>query len=165
VSQGASSWPLWGQLLIEFVRLLVSALVSAFIAVKVVNRLKSQSDHVEKRIDDICADIRAVADLASDYWLKPPANDLKPVEARIAARIRLIEELRSATSYVAPEINSDAVLAASQEFLREVTGGDFGVHNRDQDFDRACNAQHLATRFIATIRRTRIVAHGAPKMN
>jgi hypothetical protein len=142
------------------------ALLSAYIAVKVVNRLKSQSDYIEKRIDDACADIRSVADLATDYWNKPATNELRPTEARIAARIRLIMELRQAIAAAAPEIGSERLTEVAQDFLRTVTGGDFGVHNRVQDAERACAVQYVATRFIGEIRRARAGVHypaaGAP---
>lgn len=160
---GASNIPLWGQFLVEAAKLLVSAMLSAFVAVKVVNRLKSQSDHVEKRIDDICSDIRAVADLASEYWVRPPANELRPIEARIQARISLIERLRNAAASVAPELAAPSIEATSAEFMREATGGDFGVHNRAPAIDRATSVQHAATRYIGAIRRERLSSHGAPR--
>ena len=164
MTQATSGFPFWGQLLIELLKLLVSALVSAYIAVKVVNRLKSQSDHVEKRIDDICADIRSVADLASDYWIRDASNDLLPLAVRIQARIRLIEELRQATAAVAPELTTPPVGEASQEFLRIATGGDFGVHNRPPEIGRASDVQNAATRYIVRVRRARLALHGAARV-
>jgi hypothetical protein len=52
-------------------------------------------------------EIRSIANLASDYWMREPANDLRPLEAKISAGIRLIEELRVATAKYAPELTSE----------------------------------------------------------
>ena len=158
MSAAGTSPPLFIQVVIEFAKLFVSALVSAFIAVKVVNRLKSRSDHVDKRIDELCSEIRAVANLATDYWMREPSNELKPLAAKIQAGIRFVEELRVATSDFAPELKSEMSIRASQEFFRAATGGDFGVHNRAANLDRSVSVQYVALRYVSVVRRARLSA-------
>lgn len=158
MSQSAVPESIWAPLLLEFAKMLFSALLSAFVAVKVVNRLKARSDYVDKRIDDICSEIRSVANLATDYWIKEPSIELLSVEAKIQAGIRFIEELRVATSKYAPELVSEHAVKVSQDFFRAATGGDFGVHNRISSVERAVSVQHAAVRYVSVVRRARLDA-------
>jgi len=158
IACGCTTTPLWTQLLIEFLKLSASALISGFVAVKVVNRLKARSDYVDKRIDDICSEIRSIANLASDYWMREPANELLSMEAKISAGIRFIDELRVATSKFAPELTSENAVKISSQFFRAVTGNDFGVHNRAANIENAVSVQHAAVRYVTMVRRARLDA-------
>lgn len=146
-------------LITDVLKIAVGVGLSAMAAIYIVNKNKSRTDYVEKRIDDLCTEIRAVADLAADYWVKPPGNDLKVPEARIASRHKQIEEMRRQIGTAASELLSKEVDDASGEFFRCLTGGDFGVHNRGADTERARGAVYSGARFVTAIRKMRSDVH------
>lgn len=145
----------WPTAIYDFSKVVVTVACSATASVYFVNRAKSKADFLEKRIDDICSDVRAVADLASDYWMKPAANDLQPLEARISARFMYIARMVAIASKNVPELLSPPVVAAQAKFFRTTTGGNFGVHNRDWSVDRARQCQHDATNYMLELRNAR----------
>ena len=150
----------WLAVAVDFLRLLASAIISAGLAIFVVNKSKSRIDFIEKRIDDICADIRALSDIGTDYWTKDQGQaELGPVEAKIQSRRLQIEELRAFVARDAPEISGEDVVLASAAYLRDLTGGDFGVHNRVVSLERARAVQYSGARYVNAIRKARLAMH------
>jgi hypothetical protein len=143
--------------LTEALKLLVAPLLAAFLGGYLVSRWKTREDTIEKRSDEICQEIRSISENASVYWQKEPTDGaLKILAETITAGIVRVDGLRSA---IAPHVSSpanDEMAKAASFFLRETTGGQFGVHNRASDLERARSVIQQAALFSVAVRQSRM---------
>jgi hypothetical protein len=146
-------------MLFEAAKILITAILSAGLGGFWVSRWKASLDHSEKRIDDLCAEIAKLADFGSEYWLLPQTDDKVPVlQARLTSGMLRIATIRVSLAGLVKGLGNDRIVQAEMVFIRETTGGDFGVHNRAVSAAYAASAQHSASALIVEIRRARMQA-------
>jgi hypothetical protein len=138
---------------------LLSAVVGAFLSGYVVNRWKSREDQIEKRVDELCEAALNTADLAAEYWQGAAQDaEMSLREAKILASLRRVAGLRVLLSdHMSASAMRDMQITESA-FIREVSGGQFGVHNRTADTQRIMRSHFAATELILTARRARLRA-------
>jgi hypothetical protein len=142
----------------DLVIMLVGAITTAYITVRFVNHKQFKGEHLDKRVDDLCEEIRQTAELGSEYWLVSE-DAARPIAAtRIQTRVTLLEGLRHLAGRDAPELLDTEVSVQAGRYLRTLTGGDFGVHNRVPDIERAREIQRAASAYIREVRRARLGA-------
>ena len=79
----------------DLAKIILLAILSALLSGIWVSRWKASLDHAEKRIDDLCAEITKLADLASEYWITAQTDDKIPVlQARITSGLMRIATMR-----------------------------------------------------------------------
>ena len=72
------------------------------------------------------------------------------------AHLAIIAGLRALLEGFTSSAAIDELRSAEAAFLREITGGDFGVHSRVANLQRATACHHSAAHFIIAIRRARM---------
>ncbi|MBN9440349.1 hypothetical protein [Bosea sp. (in: a-proteobacteria)] len=141
----------------EAAKLLIPPILAALLSGYLVNRFKSREDAVEKRLDELYAEIKLAADDATIYWqTEPAADDIVLKSARTLAALARLDGLRSAIASHLSVSASKEMAAAGSEFMREATGGDFGVHNRNPDILRAARIQQQASAYAVAVRKARM---------
>jgi hypothetical protein len=146
-------------MLFDVAKIVVPAVLSALLSGIWVSRWKASLDHAEKRIDDLCTEIMKLADLASEYWITPQTDAKIPVlQARISSGLVRIATIRVTLSYFVKGLGDDRIVNLESNFVRETTGGDFGVHNRAISQASAAAAQHAGSALVVEIRRSRLAA-------
>jgi len=105
----------------------------------------------------MCATAQTIADFGSEYWAGTPTDEgMNLREAKILGALAKLAGLRVAIgSYISHSSVLEMEMAEST-FLREITGGNFGVHNREPDLERVRTCQHAASEVIVRIRRSRL---------
>jgi hypothetical protein len=132
---------------------ILAALLSGY----AVNRWKGREDHIEKRFDELCTTAQEAADLASSYWAGGAQDDGMPLrEAKIFAQLAKMAGLRVLLETYGSESSIREMQVAESLFLRQTTGGDFGVHNRTAQPQRIFACQRAAADFVVAIRRARL---------
>ena len=112
---------------------------------------------IERRFDELCSAAVEIADLAADYW-QGTAQDLgiSLREAKIIAHLRKIAGLRVLlANYISASAMEELQLTETA-FFREVSGGQFGVHNRTAESQRIIGCQSVAAELMLTARRARL---------
>jgi hypothetical protein len=141
----------------ETTKILGSATVGAIFSGYLVARWKYREDSVEKRFDDLWVEISSTAISATDYWAaKATDPDLKIKAAKVMAGIARINGLTSTLAEFISGPASKEIALESSRFLRTATGGNFGVHNRDDDINRAAEILSAAALFAIECRRARL---------
>jgi hypothetical protein len=135
---------------------LLAAIFAAALSGYVINRWKGRSDYIEERLDELCDLDVATADIASVYWAKDQTNEAYLQEARITATLGRIAGLRVLLESFTSTASASELRSAEATFLRDATGGDFGVHNRTANLGRAAGCHHSAAHFNVAIRRARM---------
>ena len=135
---------------------LLAACVVAFANVAV-QKWRYRADRLGASIEELCTEINAAADLATEYWLterpQPSPVELRRLEARLVGRqIRLQELLTALTAY-----DNKIGIAPTERLLPDLydsmTGGDFRVQLRPLDLDRAQMVQARAAALNGELRR------------
>jgi hypothetical protein len=149
-----SAGPAW----LSAAAILVSPFLAALLSGYWVQRWLKRNDYVEARVNDLCDTAEKIADLGSEYWAAAAQADpaLKLKESKIVAAFSMLAGLRVMLSDLISEKGSSELREAEQRFFREVTGGDFGVHNRQASVEKVVSCQHEASRFIVAVRRSRL---------
>jgi hypothetical protein len=132
-------------------------LLAAFLSGYAVNRWKGRQDHIEKRFDELVTTVLDTADLASEYWSKDAqAAGVALCEAKIRAQLIKIAGFRVLlTDHVSASAAREMERAESL-FIRQTTGGQFGVHNRVPEMQRIVGCQFSASELTVAIRRARL---------
>lgn len=147
----------WSSFFQESLKILGSATVGAVLSGYLIARWKYREDSVDKRFDDLWAEISITAIAATDYWAtKPEDPDLKIKAAKVMAGIARINGLTSTLAEFISGPASKEIALESSRFLRTATGGNFGVHNRDDDISRAADVLPAAALFAIECRRARL---------
>jgi hypothetical protein len=116
-----------------------------------------REDYIEKRFDELCSTILDTADLASDYWSGSAADEgMRLCESKIVASLKRIGGLRVILSQYISRSAHNELAQAESALLRETTGGNFGVHNRQPDPQKILSCQAVASDCVITIRRARM---------
>jgi hypothetical protein len=129
----------------------------AFLAGYLVNRWKSREDAIDRRCDEMCRELSEVSKLGQAYWI----SDQRELQdeltaAKIQAAQKKLSEMRvRLDSFLSPQ-SSKAIIEAEQQFQRAVTGGNFGVHNRVADIERARTIVYRAAEYDVAIRMSRL---------
>lgn len=146
-------------MLLEFLKLVCTAILSAALGGIWVSRWKANLDHAEKRIDDLCSEISKVADLASDYWTRPQTDPSIPVlQAKITSGLLRIASIRVTLETFVSGLGDPGLVDLEQRLIREATGGDFAVHNRQISADSAAATQHAGSALMLAVRKSRLAA-------
>jgi hypothetical protein len=141
----------------DLAKIILLAILSALLSGIWVSRWKASLDHAEKRIDDLCAEITKLADLASEYWITAQTDDKIPVlQARITSGLMRIATMRVTLSKFVIGLAEERLVDLESNFIRQATGGDFGVHNRTISQPTAAAAQHAGSALVVEIRRSRL---------
>jgi hypothetical protein len=146
-------FPNW--LIIVLTYVLPPALAAAFSGYAV-HRWKGRADYIEKRLDEMCQIIEDTTAVSSAYWMKAQSAECSVEEAQIRAGLAKIAGLRVLLEGYTSNVSTRELRAAEAAFLRETTGGDFGVHNRTADIERATGCYYSAAAFIVAIRQGRM---------
>jgi hypothetical protein len=137
----------------------VTAVLSAGLSGYWVSRWKANTDHAEKRVDDLCEEVISLADLASEYWTLDQTDPKIPVlEARLQAGLMRAALMRNSLANVVRGLHNEKIVNAEAEFVRATTGGDFGVHNRKASPEAAAASQFAGSALLVEIRRARLSA-------
>jgi hypothetical protein len=135
----------------------LSPLLAAFVSGYLVSRWKGRQDYIEKRFDEICTAISDTANLASEYWAGDAKDEgMKLREAKIKGQLLRVAGLRVLLSPYGSQSASNEMAEAESRFIRQTTGGDFGVHNRVSEHDRVITCQCAAAELIIAVRRARL---------
>jgi hypothetical protein len=136
---------------------ILAAAFGAIFSGYLVTRWKTREDQIEKRFDELCQVVSDTAELASEYWQGTAQDPGMAVrEARILASTRRIAGLRVLLIDHVSAAALTEIQAAESAFLREVSGGQFGVHNRVPDFQRIISTRSAGVELILTARRARL---------
>jgi hypothetical protein len=143
----------------DLLKIVITAILSAGLSGIWVSRWKASLDHAEKRIDDLCAEISKLADLASEYWLLAQTDDKVPVlQARITSGMVRMASIRVSLTKLVRGLQAPRIEELEQGFFRAATGSEFAVHNRPISPSNAAAAQHAASALIVCIRSARMEA-------
>lgn len=135
----------------------VAPILAAFLSGYAVNRWKGRQEHLEKRFDDLCAVVLDTAALASEYWAGSARDEgMRLLEAKIQGHLIKIAGLRVMLSGYISNSASREMERAESLFIRQTTGGDFGVHDRTTDLQRVVGCQCAAAELIVAIRTARL---------
>lgn len=141
----------------EILKILTPPLLAAFFTGYLVNRLKAREDGIDKRLDELYTEIKLAAADAADYWqTEAIAPDIKLKAAKVQAGIGRLGGLHSMLSTHVSSAASVEITKAASDFMRTATGGDFGVHNRLADVQRAALVHLQAADFAVAVRRARM---------
>jgi hypothetical protein len=153
---------------VEFLRLLVAAILSAWLSGFLVRRWQYREDHVYKRSDDLIDEIATLRDSCIDYWLfDNPCDVTDKDQARIlqgsiikneAKIIALQHQIAALRSSLVEDFGSDAMTAlelAEASLFDAATGGEFGVSSRPADYGRARSVASAASSYINSVRSAR----------
>lgn len=136
---------------------LLAALFGALLSGYAVSRWKGRQEHIERQFDELCSIILETADIAAIYWAGTAADEgMRLSEAKVSAYLMRIAGIRV---LLTEDISGSAVneiQIAESNFLREVSGGQFGVHNRESDIERIARCQFAASELILAARRARL---------
>lgn len=137
-----------------------SSVVSALLSGYLFSRYKSFQDQLEKRCDDLCNHVSTAGELANLYW-KSDQKELHSakevdLETKILAKLHAIGSLRVAIEKDISASAKDSLAQAEASLMRELTGGDFGIHNRTADIQRAKASIMQAAMCVTTIRAARL---------
>jgi hypothetical protein len=129
----------------------------AFLAGYLVNRWKSREDAIDKRCDEMRRELSEASRLGQSYWIKNQIDlEDELIPAKIQAAQRKLSEMRVRLDVFLSVESSKSIIAAEQQFQRAVTGGNFGVHNRLADTERARNIIYRAAEYDVAIRMSRL---------
>jgi hypothetical protein len=143
----------------DLLKIIVTALLSAGLSGIWVSRWKASLDHAEKRIDDLCAEVSKLADLASEYWLLPQIDDKVPVlQARLTSGMIRMATIRVSLAKLVRGLQGQRLEELEAAFFRAATGSEFAVHNRPISSANAASVQHAASALIVHIRSARMEA-------
>lgn len=143
--------------LLETAKILIPPFLAAILSGYFISRWQSRESAIESRLDEVSQELKDAADLAADYWRKQPGDPGIPLlESKVLAAITRIDGLRSAIEEYVSRPARDEITQAASAFLREATGGDFGVHNRAADVERARGVVLFAAIFTVAVRRSRM---------
>jgi hypothetical protein len=141
----------------QFLAFLFTPVLAAFCGGYVVNRWKAREDHLEKRFDELCTIILETADLASEYWSGSPNSPRAQLcEAKLHASLTRIAGLRVLLSAHISTAAQRELAQAEQILFREMTGDDFGVHNREARPQKLLACQTAAVECVLSVKRSRI---------
>lgn len=144
----------WFAKLIGF---LATPVLAALLGGYLVNRWKGREDHIEKRFDELCSSILETADLAADYWGSNAQDEgMLQRQAAIQGQIAKMAGLRSLLSAYVSRSCARELAQAESIFIRQTTGGEFGVHNRTAEPQRIVECHCGAADFVVAIRRARL---------
>jgi len=139
---------------ITVVAILLSPFIAAFLSGYWLHRWKGRVDHLEKRFDEMCECIGRTADLAAEYWFAETVT--KQQEAEVLAGLSRIAGMRVMLGPVISASATSELRASESLFLRQTTGGNFGVHNRTSDINRAMACIHQGAHFVNAVRTARL---------
>jgi hypothetical protein len=141
---------------LEFLKLMLPV-VTAFVAGYLVNRLKTREDFIEKRCEELCNSAFDAAELGQDYWLKDQKDiDNELIGTKITAKLQKLALMRVKLEKFLSLESSSAIIDQEQRLQRSITGGDFGVHNRNADVSRAKEIIFSVHSYDTTVRMARL---------
>lgn len=143
-----------------WLKLAAPALISAFLSGYLISRYRSREDNLDKRCDELCSEIDKVASLAEVYWSKS-ARELQEgsgtlSDATIKVKLQKIAGIRVMIEQFMSRAAANELVVEEQKLLRCITGGDFGVHTRSSDIERARTVQYVATEYLVAVRNSRM---------
>lgn len=146
-------------ILIEVIRLGLTAILSALLSGLWIRHWQYREDFIEKRLDDLIREVDGAADLACAYWMrdadaaKEPRDDA--IEADLIARQTRIGSLRSLVSDFFDSHSGMNLQLSEANFIRALTGGDFGSSSRKYEAMRLRDIRAQAANYIGELRRAR----------
>lgn len=135
---------------------LLAACVVAFANVAV-QKWRYRADRLGASIEELCKEVNAAADLATEYWLtdrpQPSPVELRRLEARLVGRQLRLQELLTALTAYDKKIGIAQIEPLLPDLYDAMTGGDFRVELRPLDLDRAQMVQAQAAVLNGELRR------------
>jgi hypothetical protein len=135
----------------------VAALLGAFVGGTIsffVQLWKYRVDRVTARCDALCADLAALADIASEFWLterKSDSVELALKQARIIGRIESLTGLIEPFAIWCPKNEREVIRYRVANLLDVTTGGPFTDKSRDSDSQRAIAIQSTTAEVILAL--------------
>jgi hypothetical protein len=149
----------------EFFRLLIAAVLSAFLSGYLIRRWQYREDHIARRVDNLVEEIEAAAHVGIDYWLLDPTDgelskkERRAIEADVArngARILALQHqiaaLRSSLQADIYPDDNNVLIQCEAAFFDAATSGDFGVASRAPDLVRVRVISGAAAKYVNQIR-------------
>lgn len=151
----------WGTAAAQYAGIVIGyvlpPIITAFLSGYLVLRWKGRGEYLDKRLDELCAMIDSAAEFGSDYWsIDQSVTGALINEAKLQAQLMKIAGLRASLESEMSQSSIAELRRAESVFLREATGGNFGVHNRVSDLFRAIATRHSAAQFVVAIRAARM---------
>jgi hypothetical protein len=144
--------------LFEAAKLIIPPVLAAVIGGYFVARRQARETQIEGRLDDLSKEVNEVANNASAYWRKPPTDPEVPLLAdKVSAGLIRTDGLRAIVENRLSTSSKDEITQAASCFFRDTTGGDFGVHNRTEDTQRARAVILSAANYTVAVRRARML--------
>lgn len=143
---------------VEMLKLIAPALVGACLSAFFVARWKSRDDALAKLFDKLDESINAAGNIAHEYWKTEYTDELIELKSvQVQASIARIDGIRSTLAKFVSWSASNEISEAASKFLRETTGGSFGVHNRRKDITRAKSGLLASVAFSNACRRAQLM--------
>jgi hypothetical protein len=153
---------------VEFFRLLIAAILSAWLSGYLVRRWQYREDHVNRRADDLINEIGTLRDLCIDYWLiDSPSEQADMNRGRVlqealekngAKIIALQHQIAALRSSLVSDFSSDYMSTLDQaeaSLFDATTGGEFGVSSRNAEPARVRIIAGAAAAYINSVRSAR----------
>jgi hypothetical protein len=122
-----------------------------------VQKWRYRADRLGASIEELCTEINAAADLATEYWLterpEPSPIELRRLEARLVGRQLRLQELLTALTAHDKQIRIAPIESMMPDLYDAMTGGDFRVQLRPLDLERAQMVQARAAVLNGELRR------------
>ena len=135
---------------------LLAACVVAFANVAV-QKWRYRADRLSANIEELCAEINAAADLATEYWLterpQPSPVELRRLEARLVGRQIRLQEILTVLTAQDKKITTAQTERLLLDLYDSMTGGNFRVQLRPLDLDRSQMVQAQAAALNGELRR------------
>lgn len=140
----------------------VVGLASAIIVASanfIVQRWRYLTDRLSAAVDHLCNEINIASDLATKYWLFDTNRDGDSLDASstepllIGRQLRL-QELLIALAEQDLRLQLGSVNGLLLDFYEAMTGGQFGVRDRDTDPAKARQVQAIAAQLNGELRQT-----------
>ena len=141
----------------EIAKPFIPGLVAGALGGYLVTRWKTREDAVEKRLDELCQEVNRVAEFAAEYWQMASTDErLSLWQAKTVAAVARADGLRSLIAPLLSKVASNEIAVEASNFLREATGGEFGVQGRQRNLNQAQYVIQAAAAYTVTIRRSRM---------
>ena len=141
----------------DLAQILFSAGLAAFLSGYLISRWRSRDETITQQLQDLCDEIAMVASDASSYWQMGPADsETRLLSYKVLAGVGRTNGYQSILTQQMSMSAANEIAAAGAKFLRAATGGEFGVHNRPSDTERAEQILLEGAAFVVAVKQARM---------
>ena len=105
----------------------------------------------------MCRTLSELSQMGQNYWLTDQAAQTDHLLAtKIQSSQMKLSEMRLKLEGFISKVATREIVESEQKFQREISGGNFGVHNRLEDIERARRVIYSGQSYETTIRMSRL---------